>query len=156
MVAAGLEVFQMSREREDNSPTLWRFLPAEQELPALFMDSDEAFCATKAQSFRRWLASGKKFYWRRTLEGILWPISAHGWGCRGGIPSWGQKLALFNDICNCFGCDELFLKKELYPLLDFDLTFYEKPPFFEFFWVLLLVIFVIFAGFILWWGGRKL
>jgi len=154
LVSAGAEVFRMNRGQESNSPTLWRFLPAAQELPFLSMDADLPYEEESARHLRAWLASGKKFYWKRMLGGLIWPVAAPRWGSRGAIPGWGEKLAAFADTCNCFGCDELFLKQELYPLLVKEDTYKTQSVYFEIFWGLVFFLFLLALGIFLWLVGR--
>jgi hypothetical protein len=119
------EVFVMEHDPKDFEASMWRFLPAGEDVTFICMDADfklEEPGLNNFQSFRdniaKWLCSGKKFFQRAFRHiNVFIPISAGMWGGTGKpIPDIREKIEKY--CANWFGCDEAFLTKEVYPLFQ--------------------------------------
>lgn len=127
LLAADMEVCTMKSNNQHFEGTLWRFLPlfAEREddiVPFLCCDADSDYSKVW-NDIHTWLRSNKTFFHiRAPVINRFWPISAGMWGCKPHHLSNQKKHEIYNKFianssqCSSFGCDELFLAKNIHPL----------------------------------------
>jgi len=143
LVRKGCEVYIMN---DDSTGIFWRFLPAAGDKPFLTHDADMLIgeegrgIPDLTEGVRKWQMSGKKFY-RRAL-GIINHIVPISGGMFGGIarcvPDILQRMLKYDD--QRFGADEIFLKREIWPLFRRD-GFYSETiiPL----WVLIIIVLLV-------------
>ena len=117
----------MKKPSVGHEGSMWRFLPAKDELPFISIDIDEHFDKSKSLSEQPWYDdlddwidnSEKPFYQKReTIVNMFTiPITAKYWGSKNrAIPNIDE---LINDYSTTewYGTDEAMLTKEIWPLL---------------------------------------
>lgn len=125
------EVFVMENDPKNFEASMWRFLPAGEDIRFISMDADASVVpqavavhgepgTTNINSFKinigKWIDSGKTFFQRSLSHiNVFVPISAGMWGGVGRpIPDIKQRMEKY--CANWFGCDEAFLSREVFPL----------------------------------------
>jgi hypothetical protein len=131
LIAAGYEVYLMNANPlSPYAGLLWRFLPAEGTLPFIVSDADMSLDQSTVTvpglqgNLAKWLDSDKPFFRRKTLTNTFTlntiPISAGMWGAKPErvgkppVPNVGELMEAYE--LDWFGCDESFLKQEVWPL----------------------------------------
>lgn len=131
LTSAGYEVYVMNpNPMSPYAGLLWRFLPAGETLPFLVSDADMLLGEKNLinpgvkDNLAKWLASDKPFFRRKTIINTFTlnsiPISAGMWGAkptrygRPPVPGIGELMESYE--LDWFGCDESFLKHEVWPL----------------------------------------
>lgn len=123
LLVGDMEVFTMRSNNELFEGTMWRFLPLfENGKPFLCCDADSDYSKVW-DDLKQWLQTKNKTFFHIVVPVInrFWPISAGMWGCKPNDLPERKKHDLYQKLienarqCSSFGCDELFLAKELYP-----------------------------------------
>lgn len=126
---------------------LWRFLALEKsdKMPFVCLDADDIFDQSVVNKIKAWQESGQTFCsWFPIVLAI--PMTAGYWGCKGySVPDIKSRIAKYCE--HCYGFDEMFLKKEIWPLAEekgcwfpwyarADLLF----PYIYFFLIILMIV----------------
>jgi len=123
LLNADIEVAVLKSKNHKYLGTLWRFLPLFGNDPFLCCDSDSNDYMAEWDKIEKWYQSNNTFFHRKVaVINSLWPVSAGSWGCKPKSLSSKVKSQLKTQLtelaktCTDFGCDELYLKKFVYPL----------------------------------------
>lgn len=116
------EVIVMDGIYKGYEGSLWRFLPAAENLPFVSLDSDDDFDACLANKIKCWLNSNKNFASFYSPITLL-PLSAGLWGARpfdnhAAIPDMKERIDKYCE--HQFGFDELFLRQEIWPIAKYS------------------------------------
>ena len=148
-----MEIAVMRAKSYYYEATFWRFLPLFGIQPFLCCDADDKTHLTYLNAWSSvcdWYPSNNAFYHRIIpILNRFWPVTACCWGCKPSMLTEKTKEALFNEFtnvthsCSCFGCDELFLGKYVYPLFDtFGVTRYHIASWVETTVIVIMITFI--------------
>jgi hypothetical protein len=114
-LACDMQVFIMNNESIGHQGSLWRYLPAGENLPWLAIDMDDVIYNRMGEWINSWLESNKPFIVITDYQ-LLIPLSGKLWGSKPNeIPNISE---LINNHCQTwFGTDEAFLRKEIWPIV---------------------------------------
>jgi len=118
LMAKDCEIFVMDKVPEGHEGSMWRFLPASEDMPFLSVDADEDIKTTiSPEHIRKWILSKNIFFLRRIRHiNLFIPMSAGCWGSKdGAIPDISDKICKY--CSTWFGNDEAFLAKEVWPIV---------------------------------------
>jgi hypothetical protein len=120
LVEKGVQVFVVSPDSRGFEGTLWRFFPADEDLPFMSLDMDANVIVSPelVTKIRHWLNDSQKpfFLMRHTWSSVL-PITAGRLALKPHTLPFKVKERV---ECYCdtnFGVDEAFLNKELWPYI---------------------------------------
>lgn len=123
LINSGCEVFLMNKKSDGHKGSMWRFLPAGEDVMFICLDSDDNIFREKwyekywVNHLDKWEKSDNCFFYQRTsLRNIfsIIPITAKMWGGKSRcIPSIKRLINLYMN--DWYGNDEAFLTKEIYP-----------------------------------------
>lgn len=119
LLQAQAEIYTVSPEPKGFEGTLWRFFPADDNLPFISIDADDdLFNDGYVAQVKKWLAGDKKFFLVRHRWSALLPMTAGRWGAKPGALGDMKIQELSETYCDSsFGIDEGFLNRELWPLV---------------------------------------
>jgi len=114
-LANDMQVFIMNNESIGHQGSLWRYLPAGENLPWIAIDMDDVVNNRIGVWVNKWLESDKPFIIIAEYQ-LLLPLSGKLWGSKPNeIPNISE---LINQHCQTwFGTDEAFLRKEIWPII---------------------------------------
>ena len=126
-LAYDMQVFIMNSESIGHQGSLWRYLPAGENLPWLAIDMDDVINNRIGKWVNKWLESDKPFINIAEYQ-LLLPLSGKLWGSKPKeIPNISE---LINQHCQeWFGTDEAFLRKEIWPIMRSK--GYWSPPIYK-------------------------
>ena len=121
LIALDAEVYVMENDPVYFEGSMWRFLPAGEDIAFATLDADDEITTkygglhSLSSLIEKWMKTDRKFFQRALFHiNILVPISAGMWGSRGrAIPDIEQRIERY--CADWFGCDEAFLTKEVWP-----------------------------------------
>lgn len=114
LINTGCEVYVMYTPNIRHEASLWRFLPAKENLPFLCVDADKSpLIDDKLPLYiKEWMDSDCVFF--KKWQGII-PITAGMWGGKPNSVNLIEKM--MNNYCTKkFGSDEIFLTKYIWPI----------------------------------------
>jgi len=145
LVDMGVEVFVMNGDSVGHRGSMWRYLPASEELPFIAIDLDDTFSLQQSKYVKSWLSSDSDFIIFPRIKMFL-PIVGKRWGSRRrAIPN---IQTLINEYSHSwFGTDEAFLQEVIWPIVREK--GYWSPPlnvesFFIYLGMLILITAVVF------------
>lgn len=134
LVEHNIEIQVVSPDSKGFEGTLWRFFPADEDLPFMSMDMDPDVPITPelVQKLRRWLHQSKKsFFVMRTGWHVLMPITAGRLACKPKALPFKIKEKIETYCDTNFGVDEAFLNREVWPVAKDDVESDENITAFE-------------------------
>jgi len=148
LVNTKCEVYVMNKPSNGHEGSMWRFLPAQEDLPFISLDADDICKKKITEAFwvdyiEPWLKSDKQFFQHKChFHNAVIPITAKYWGCKpGSIPNIDKLIDEYSDVW--YGCDEAMLAKHVYPMLKTQGVYVTPFNLYE-------ILFSIFLMFLMW------
>jgi hypothetical protein len=118
LVDRGAEVFVVSPDSRGFEGSMWRFYSADRDIPFICLDSDKDFLSKSyIKDIRKWLKSDKTFIVKRYGLYKFQPLNAQCWGAKPGAFPFIMQEKVRQYCDTTYGVDELFLNKEIWPLM---------------------------------------
>lgn len=143
-----IEVFIMEESSKGYNGTMWRFLPAGEDIPFMSHDSDmvvgeyDSSLPDIINGLKKWVKSDKDFVQFRIGHiNFFIPVSAGTWGSKNcAVPDIQRRMEHYDS--EWLGCDEAFLSKELkHDIRNHGYVFWNKIEIIEV--VILLSVLII-------------
>ena len=139
-----VEIFKMKHPPVGYELTQCRYLPCSDDPHkyVLSIDADDELNADVFETLDKWKTSKKPFYYKKHAMSLFRPLTAGriGFG-PGSMLDMRTRLGKYND--SSFGCDELFLKAEVWPQLKKHGAYTTKEDPATGAWILLITVFII-------------
>ncbi len=161
LVGAGCEVYIMPAPRQGGEGFAWRFLATNEQKPAIIHDADMTFDELRPGLFdvvEQWLKTDKPFLRRQLYAVNVWgnPVSGGCWGSRprpdGKNPLVDMKDRLSKYSFEGYGIDEVFLTKEIWPIMKREGYYTTEPSSDAVASCVILVLSVISLVLVFMWG----
>ena len=154
IIDKGGEIYVMNKSSVGHEGMTWRFLPADEDLPFIVLDSDDNVDLNKKDHYdtcwidhvEKWIKSDKRIFHHKipVVNTLLIPLSGKYWGAKPKtLPNMNK---LINEYCGeWYGADEAFLVKEIWPFFKKN-DVYTTPTnkmeknFFRYLIIILLII----------------
>lgn len=126
MLKNDVEIFTINKINKSEEATLWRLFIIDDDVDFIMCDSDDDVLKY-LDIYRSWYYNSHKEYLhiKYFYNNFLWPMSFSSFGIKKTMkPFNSESISKFINKCDYFGCDELFLKKKLYPEIKNKITTY--------------------------------
>lgn len=139
-----VEIVKLKNPPTGYELTQARYLPAtdDPDKYCLSVDADDLLGADIFDTLDSWKKSKKLFFYRKHTMSLFLPLTAGRIGfAPGAMPNIRTRLGNYND--SSFGCDELFLKAEVWPSVKKSGAYTTKETPATSGWLLILFAFII-------------
>ena len=145
----GCEICIMKYNSNNHNGSLWRYLPACENLPFISLDADDTLESSRLLERRwtlylnEWLQGDKVFFHKRTgIINMFIPITGKYWGGKAHcIPNIQELINQHGDTW--FGTDEAFLTRYVWPLFKDKGCYYTPLNLYEFMTIVIILIIIL-------------